>query len=270
MQQPEHLDRATPVRLSGIDLLWGSLWLTGVLLVSACVTGGEGEQHSQPSPSQRDLVIERFTNTPARPFLTIERYLQWIASRPGSLAYAVDAQPLKADRWSVVVAVKSAQNEEAIAVCQVREGTGFDTGAPWYDCPDLASLWTKFTPPTFGSVAEVRPFLPPALPWFFPKSIPAGYDVERIELSPTDGDGTALPFVVKVTFAANDGSRVVLIEQPAGLLGAVFPEYSQCVIERSGPPVHCLAWTGMAMYFTVLSEGASEEVLRAFQQSVQP
>jgi hypothetical protein len=217
-----------------------------------------------------DAAVEAFLITPiqgVRPFPTIADYLLWLVDRPGTASFNVDAQPLGIGVWRMTIQLHSDAGSQVSAECSFNEKLGFAAGPVWYDCPQISRLWTEFVPTHFQSIQEARPFLPP-IPIFSPSVLPGSFQFSRLEFPLTPDSAAMNPFLVHIIFEDKLGNNVRLSQQPSGLNGPVFGEFSQCLLGSFNAPRSCLAWSGMANYFLLSSDTVDAQVLAEFQMMV--
>ncbi|HLZ71383.1 MAG TPA: hypothetical protein VKV26_15895 [Dehalococcoidia bacterium] len=115
-----------------------------------------------------------------------------------------------------------------------------------------------------------------------PQSLPGGYGLARVTL-PTADLALSNLFVVTAVYSGT-GSSLTLEEQPAGLNGPVFADFSTCPAQRSQPipgaalpiafgtvsaggqhPLSCAAWADKAIWFFMTGDPATTPLDPAVQ-----
>lgn len=237
-------------RTVGLTMVWIRLPLLLVCMsaVFACTCTGSGSPDRAAEPAtqgETEAIVAQFLAGAFDGNLqhliegerdqllpTVAAYLDWLASRPSTAGFAVNAEPRPDGTWTIRTTLKSTSGSDTIVECIFRTAGGAGSRR---DCPQLTQLWTAYAPSSFASAEESKPFIPFWLS--LPDPLPGSYRLERIDLLGQSPSDIANPFVVRAVFVDPSGSQVVLSQQPWGVAARAFADYQQC----SEPPVGQLA-----------------------------
>ena len=244
---------------------------------------------SRRTPVALDPGAQAFLHMPfvgQFPFRTVSWYVDWLANKPSSKRVAVSTTPQADGSTLGAISLESNNGGVWTGGCAFGGPKADPRGLVWDRCPQLAALWNVGGPTSFASVQAARPFLP-LFDVMLPASLPGGYQLTQVTLPGPSENVLDNLFVVSGIYGNATGTVLTVKEQPAGLNGPIFPDFSSCPAQRtqplphaaqpirfgtavagSRPSVSCAAWADKAIYFFVASNMTStplDQVVQAIE-----